>query len=232
MIQTSNPLCVALDELEPDANEAMADRLADVVGMLKLGLTGFVTGGPELVRRLVGRAPLFLDLKFHDIPAQVEGAVRNVARLGVAYTNVHAAGGSRMIKAAVAGGGEEIEVLAVTVLTSLDDSDLEAIGLTGPSETAVLRLAEMALDAGASGLVCSPREVGVVRARFGPSESGGPVLVVPGIRPEGAELGGHRRIHTPMAALGAGADHIVVGRPITTARDPGAVARGIVEEIL
>jgi orotidine-5'-phosphate decarboxylase len=231
VIQTSNPLCVALDELEPDANEAMADRLADVVGMLKLGLTGFVTGGPELVRRLVPRAPLFLDLKFHDIPAQVEGAVRNVARLGVSYTNVHAAGGSRMVKAAVAGGGEEVEVLAVTVLTSLDDSDLAALGLAGPSETAVLRLAEKALDAGASGLVCSAREVEAIRARFGPSERGGPVLVVPGIRPQGADAGDQQRIHTPTAALEAGADHIVVGRPITTAPDPRAAAKRIVEEI-
>jgi orotidine-5'-phosphate decarboxylase len=231
VIHTSNPLCVALDELEPNANEAMADRLTDVVGMLKLGLTGFVTGGPALVRSLVRRAPLFLDLKFHDIPAQVEGAVRNVASLGVSYTNVHAAGGSRMVKAAVAGGGDEVEVLAVTVLTSLDDSDLAAVGLAGPTETAVLRLAEMALDAGASGLVCSPREVEAVRARFGPSESGGPVLVVPGIRPEGTEAGDHQRVHTPAAALSAGADHIVVGRPITTAPDPGACARRIVEEI-
>jgi orotidine-5'-phosphate decarboxylase len=231
VIQTSNPLCVALDELEPGANEAMADRLADVAGMLKLGLTGFAAGGPELVRRLVPRGPLFLDLKFHDIPAQVEGAVRNVARLGVSYTNVHATGGSRMIKAAVAGGGEDVEVLAVTVLTSLDDSDLAAIGLAGPTESAVLRLAEMALDAGASGLVCSAREVEAVRARFGPSERGGPVLVVPGIRPPGADTGDQRRIQTPTAALEAGADHIVVGRPITTAPDPRAAAKRIVEEI-
>jgi orotidine-5'-phosphate decarboxylase len=231
VIQTSNPLCVALDELDPGANEAMADGLADVVGMLKLGLTGFAMGGPELVRRLVLRAPLFLDLKLHDIPAQVEGAVRNIARLGVSYTNVHAAGGSRMVKAAVAGGGEEVEVLAVTVLTSLDDSDLAAIGLAGPSESAVLRLAEIALDAGASGLVCSAREVEAVRARFGPSERGGPVVVVPGIRPPDAETGDHRRIHTQAAALDAGADHIVVGRPITTAPDPGAAARRIVEEV-
>ena len=108
MTRTSNPLCVALDELVPSANEAMADRLAGVAGMLKLGLTGFSMGGPNLVRSLAGRAPLFLDLKFHDIPAQVEGAVRSVAELGVAYTNVHAAGGSRMVEAAVAGGDNEV----------------------------------------------------------------------------------------------------------------------------
>jgi orotidine-5'-phosphate decarboxylase len=231
VIRTSNPLCVALDELDPSANEAMADRLAGVAGMLKLGLTGFSMGGPNLVRSLAGRAPLFLDLKFHDIPAQVEGAVRSVAGLGVAYTNVHAAGGSRMVEAAVAGGDNDVEVLAVTVLTSLDDSDLAAIGLAGPTETAVLRLAEMALGAGASGLVCSPREVDAVRDEFGARESGGPVLVVPGIRPLGAKGGGHRRADTPAAALGAGADHIVVGRPVTTAPDPRAAAEQILEEI-
>jgi orotidine-5'-phosphate decarboxylase len=231
VIHTSNPLCVALDELDPTANEAMADRLTGVVGMLKLGLTGFAAGGPDLVRSLVRRGPLFLDLKFHDIPAQVEGAVRNVARLGVAYTNVHAAGGSRMVKAAVAGGGDEVDVLAVTVLTSLDDPDLAAIGLAGPSETAVLRLADLALDAGAAGLVCSAREVAAVRARFGPRERGGPVLVVPGIRPQGTETGDQQRIDTPAAALEAGADHIVVGRPVTTAPDPAAAARRILGEL-
>jgi orotidine-5'-phosphate decarboxylase len=231
VIHTSNPLSVALDELDPAVNEDMADRLTDVAGMLKLGLTAFVSGGPDLVRNLVRRGPVFLDLKFHDIPAQVEGAVRNVARLGVAYTNVHAAGGSRMVKAAVAGGGDDVDVLAVTVLTSLDDPDLAAVGLAGPSEVAVLRLAELALDAGAAGLVCSPREVAAIRARFGPRERGGPVLVVPGIRPQGAETGDQRRIDTPAAALEAGADHIIVGRPITTAPDPAAAARGILDEL-
>jgi orotidine-5'-phosphate decarboxylase len=225
VIHTSNPLCVALDELDPAANEAMADRLTGVVGMLKLGVTGFAAGGPDLVRSLVRSAPVFLDLKLHDIPAQVEGAVRNVARLGAAYTNVHAAGGARMVKAAVAGGGDEVDVLAVTVLTSLDDPDLAAVGLAGPSETAVLRLA------GASGLVCSAREVAAIRASFGPREDGGPVLVVPGIRPQGTEKEDQQRIDTPAAALEAGADHIVVGRPITTAPDPVAAAKRIVDEI-
>jgi orotidine-5'-phosphate decarboxylase len=229
--RTSNPLCVALDEPDPRANEEMADRLAGVAGMLKLGLTGFSAGGPELVRSLVRRAPLFLDLKFHDIPAQVEGAVRSVAALGVTYTNVHAAGGSGMVEAAVAGGGNEVDVLAVTVLTSLDEPDLAAIGLAGPAESAVHRLAAMALDAGVSGLVCSAREVGAVRDKFGPRDNGGPVVVVPGIRPAGAEGGGHRRADAPAAAIGAGADYIVVGRPVTTAPDPRAAAERILEEI-
>jgi orotidine-5'-phosphate decarboxylase len=175
------------------------------------------------------RKPLFLDLKFHDIPAQVEGAVAAVAALGASYTTVHASGGSDMIKAAVAAAGEDLTVLAVTVLTSLDDNDLTAIGMEGTAEESVLRLADVALSAGADGLVCSPLELPSLRDRFGARASGGPLLVVPGIRPAGAHAGDQRRTLGPSEAIAAGADVLVIGRPITAAADPGAAAAAILD---
>jgi orotidine-5'-phosphate decarboxylase len=167
--------------------------------------------------------PVFLDLKLHDIPATVEGAARSAAASGASLLTVHAAGGAEMVRAAVKGAGGRLRVLAVTVLTSLDADALDAVGLAGPPEAAVVRLARLAVGAGAGGLVCSPHEVGAVRAAVG----AGPLLVVPGVRPEGAARGDQARVATPEAAVAAGADVIVVGRPLRDAPDPVAAARAI-----
>jgi orotidine-5'-phosphate decarboxylase len=173
---------------------------------------------------------VFLDLKLHDIPAQVAGAVEAVAGMGVAYTTVHAFGGRAMLEAAAETAPEGLQVLAVTVLTSLDDGDLAGFGIAEDAEKTVLRLADLALSCGVSGLVCSPREVEGVRERHGaPPE--GPLLVVPGIRPSGSDDGDQRRTSGAREAARAGADILVVGRPITRSSDPATAARTIKEEI-
>jgi orotidine-5'-phosphate decarboxylase len=199
--------------------------------MLKVGLQAFVSGGPELVRRVAKEAPVFLDLKLHDIPAQVGSSVSAVADLDVALLTVHASGGRDMLRAAVDAAGDRVTVLAVTVLTSLDEEDLKHAGIAGGAEAQVLRLAELALSADAPGLVCSPLEVAAIRARFGARSAGGPLLVVPGIRPSGSETSDQRRTLDPRAAIDAGADVIVVGRPITESSDPVAAAEAIVADI-
>jgi orotidine-5'-phosphate decarboxylase len=170
---------------------------------------------------------VFLDLKLHDIPATVEGAARSAAATGAALLTVHASGGADMVAAAVRGAGPGTRVLAVTVLTSLDAAALEAIGLAGPPDAAVVRLARLAVAAGAGGLVCSPHEVAQVRAAVGP----GPLLVVPGVRPAGAAKGDQARVATPEDAVRAGADVIVIGRPLRDAPDPVAAARAIAATI-
>jgi orotidine-5'-phosphate decarboxylase len=228
-VTVSNPICVALDTPSPEETRALAASLAGEVGAVKVGLTSFALGGAELVRDLVRAGDVFLDLKLHDIPAQVEGAVGAVADLGVSITTVHASGGRAMLQgAANAAQGSDLKVVAVTVLTSLDDSDLEDLGVGGTAQETVLRFAEVALSAGVHGLVCSPHEVASLRDRFGAYEKGGPYLVVPGIRPTGASQGDQRRTLTPKQAMDAGADLLVVGRPITQAPDPIAAVRDIV----
>lgn len=219
-------LCVALDARERAEIERLADLVAPHAGMLKIGLTAFVAHGPALITAIKERRDVFLDLKLHDIPAQVEGASAAAADLGASFVTVHAAGGQSMIKAAVAAAGDT-KVLAVTVLTSLDEADLDRIGIAGPSGDAVLRLASLAVDAGAAGIVCSPREVARLRGALGPE----PVLVVPGIRPSGAAPDDQRRVLTPAEAAAAGADVLVVGRPITSAADPAEAAQSIAAEV-
>lgn len=201
------------------------------MGAFKIGLTTFTTGGDDLVRRLVETRPVFLDLKFHDIPAQVRGAVDSVARLGATYTTVHASGGEQMVSAAVEGADGRVAVLAVTVLTSIDDAVLADVGVSDPAEKQVLRLAELALGAGAQGLVCSPLEIEAIRQKFGRSDDGGPLIVVPGVRPPGTAADDQQRTSSPRAALQAGADLIVVGRPITQTDDPGAAASALLADI-
>ena len=223
-----NALCVALDAREPARNVELARSVADHVGHVKIGLTSFTAGGSALARELAGIRPLFVDLKLHDIPAQVETAVANISSLGASLTTVHAAGGPDMIKAAVAAAPPELKIVAVTVLTSLDDSILESMGFRGPAQDAVLRLAGMALGAGADGLVCSPLEVAAIRDRFGDD----PFLVVPGIRPAEHTDDDQRRTLSPREALEAGADLLVVGRPITAAADPAAAAASIRSELV
>ena len=222
-----NPLCVALDAREPERNLDIARDVAECVGYLKLGLTSFTAGGPSHARELIGVRPLFVDLKLHDIPAQVESAVANIGALGASLTTVHAAGGPDMVKAAVASAPKTLKVIAVTILTSIDDTTLERTGIRGPAQDAVLRLADLALGAGADGLVCSPLEVSAIRERFGPD----PFLVVPGIRPAGSSADDQRRTLGPKEALDAGASLLVVGRPITNASDPAHAAREIARSL-
>jgi orotidine-5'-phosphate decarboxylase len=217
-------ICAALDFGSWREAEPFARAVAPAVGMLKVGLEMFVAEGPPAVHAAaaLGR-PVFLDLKLHDIPNTVEGAARSAAASGASLLTVHAAGGPAMVRAAVKGAGGKVRILAVTVLTSLDDATLAAVGLAGPAEAAVVRLARLAVGAGAGGIVCSPHEVRAVRAAVGPH----PLLVVPGVRPAGAAKGDQARVATPEEAVAAGADVIVVGRPLRDGPDPVDAARRI-----
>jgi orotidine-5'-phosphate decarboxylase len=220
-----NRLVVALDRADADEAERLARVLAGEVGLLKVGLELFVAAGPAVVGRVREHAPVFLDLKLHDIPATVEGAARGAARLGARLLTVHAVGGPAMVEAAVRGaeagaaeaGVEPPGVIAVTVLSSLG----------GESLASPASLAFEAVAAGAAGCVVSGEDVGEVRQVLGEE----PVLVVPGIRPEGSSSNDHVRVLTPREAVRAGADFLVIGRPVTEAADPAAMARGIVARI-
>ena len=219
-----NRICAALDVGDPGAAERLASRLLGHVGLFKVGLELFVAHGRaavEAVRRF--GQPIFLDLKLHDIPQTVEGAARGAASLAVDYVTVHASGGAEMIRAARR-ALPRTKLLAVTALTSLGPDDLDAVGL---SRDAVPRLAKLAMGAGADGIVCSPQEVAALRAALGP----GPLLVVPGIRPAGAGSGDQRRTGTPAEAVRAGANILVIGRPLRDAPDPAAAADAIAREI-
>lgn len=229
-VSLDNPVCVALDLADADAITAMAIKVEEHVGVYKIGLTAFAGAGPALVSELGSRRPVFVDLKLHDIPAQVAGAVDAIAAGGASYTTVHASGGSDMIRAAVE-AADRVTILAVTVLTSLDSAVLQRVGFSGNAQSIVLRLAEEALGAGAPGLVCSPLEIFALRETFGTRASGGPLLVVPGIRSQGAARDDQRRTLSAREAMDAGADMIVVGRPITASPDPATAARQLQEEL-
>lgn len=220
-------LCVALDAPDLATAESWAGAVAPHAGLLKVGLELFSAEGGAAVRRIAAHRPVFLDVKLHDIPNTVAGAIRSLAPLGPAWITVHAAGGAAMVeaarKAAEAGGGVRPRILAVTVLTSLDAAALAATGVAGGPVQQVLRLARLAMAAGADGLVCSPREVRPIRDALGEL----PVLVVPGVRPTGSAADDQARTATPEQVARDGADWIVVGRPITQAADPGAAARAI-----
>ena len=226
MTQPSTGLIAALDSVDPQRVLAWARATAPHCGLLKLGLEFFLANGASGVRLITDR-PIFLDLKLHDIPTTVAGGVRAVLPLQPAMLTLHAAGGSAMVQAArreaeQAGAARPL-LLAVTVLTSLDAEALHATGVAGGPRQQVLRLARLALDAGADGLVCSAHEVAMLRDAVGRT----PVLVVPGIRPDGADSGDQARVMTPRQARDAGADWVVVGRPITQAADPAAAAAAI-----
>jgi orotidine-5'-phosphate decarboxylase len=215
------PIAVALDAPSLETAARWAGLVTPYVSTVKIGLQLYLRYGPDAVDSIRGASgvKVFLDLKLHDIPVTVAGAARAVGRLRPAILTVHAAGGAAMIKAAIQ-AAPQTSIAAVTVLTSLGDHDLAAIGMAGPAHDAVRRLALMAVEAGASGLVCSPNEVAAVRAEVGPDIT----LITPGIRPAGADAQDQARIATPEAALTAGADLLVIGRPITGAPDPGAAA--------
>lgn len=233
-------LIAALDTTDPARARALAHALSPHCGMLKLGLEFYLAHGPAGVRGtldgLPAPRPVFLDLKLHDIPNTVAGAVRAVLPLRPRLVTLHAAGGGAMVEAArravedgVRRPGDEGRplLIAVTVLTSLDTEALHATGVAGGPRQQVLRLARLALSAGADGVVCGVHEAAMLRGALG----AGPVLVVPGIRPAGATAGDQARMGTPRQAAEAGADWIVVGRPITAAPDPAAAAAAIAQEI-
>ncbi len=222
-------LIVALDTADCARAASWAMAVGPYCGLVKLGLAFFSANGPAGVRALADR-PVFLDLKLHDIPNTVGGAVGALMPLRPRMLTVHAGGGGAMIAAARAACGEGPErplLLGVTVLTSLDAADLGGMGVSGGVEAQVVRLARVAVGNGADGVVCSPLEVRALRAALGPEA----VLVVPGIRPRGASVEDQARVMTPERAVAAGADYIVVGRPVTGAADPGAAARAIAESI-
>jgi orotidine-5'-phosphate decarboxylase len=211
----------------------MAEQLRGQAGLFKVGLELFSAEGPALVRELVRLgAGVFLDLKFHDIPNTVRGAAREAARLGVTLLDVHASGGRPMMQAALEGvregasGPKAPLMLGVTILTSLAADDLAEIGWNDSPENSVIRLARLAHSAGLGGVVASPREAAAIRRALGPAF----VIVTPGIRPATA-TDDQARVSTPEAAIRAGADYLVVGRPITQAPDPPAAAEAILDEI-
>lgn len=222
-------LIVALDVPTADGARALVDRLSGKVGMFKVGSQLFTAAGPPLVRELVGRGEkVFLDLKYHDIPQTVANAVAEASLLGVSLLTVHALGGRAMMEAAVGAlPAVGSRLLAVTILTSHDDASLEAIGVSGAVTEGVRRLARLARQARADGVVASPQEAEIVRAACGPDF----LIVTPGIRPAGAGVDDQARPATPAAAIRAGADYLVVGRPIAQADDPAAAAAAIVREI-
>ena len=218
------PIAVALDAPNLDTAARWANLVTPHVSTVKIGLELYLRYGPEAVASVRGASnvAVFLDLKLNDIPATVAGAARSVARLRPELLTVHAVGGMAAVRAAVE-AAPDTKIVAVTVLTSLGDTDLERLGVAGPVGDAVRRLAALAVEAGARGLVCSPREVAAVRAEVGPDIT----LITPGVRPAGSEANDQARIATPEEALQAGADLLVIGRPITGAADPGAAAAAI-----
>lgn len=224
-------VAVALDSSEREEVLRLARALLGRVGVAKVGLEAFTAHGPGLVAEVhrIG-VPVFLDLKLHDIPNTVERAARNAARLGVAMLTVHASGGEAMLRAAVAGAANAERppaVLAVTVLTSLDDASLVDLGISGGAAGRVTAWAALAQRCGCAGVVCSPQEASGLRSALGPNM----LLVTPGVRPAGASSGDQRRVATPREAIAAGADLLVVGRPITAAPDPVVAAELILAEM-
>ncbi len=230
-------LYCALDTIDLAQARLWAGQVAGHVDGVKLGLEFFLAHGPAGVRAIQGVGlPIFLDLKLHDIPNTVASAVRAVAGLGVAVMTVHASGGSAMLRAAVESARETAakagvpvpSIVGVTVLTSLADEDLQQTGQLGPLPDQVVRLAQLAVASGLAGVVSSAKEAALLRARLGPK----PLLVVPGIRPTWADAGDQKRIVTPGEAVRLGGNLLVVGRPITAARDPADAARRVREDMM
>jgi orotidine-5'-phosphate decarboxylase len=222
-----NRLIAALDTPSRAAADALVGKLDGVPSWVKIGLELFCAEGPSIVRELSARGlAIMLDLKLHDIPETVGRATANVAGLGAGLLTVHASGGHAMLEAAVKAAGD-MRILAVTVLTSLDDSDLAQIGAMAPVADLVKKRAQLAVAAGCHGIVASPHEVAILR-EFVPADF---LVVTPGVRPEGSPAGDQKRVMTPRQARAAGADLVVIGRPLRDSQNPAATARAIVEEL-
>ena len=224
-------LIVALDVPSPEAVPPVLAALGETVGFYKIGLELFCAGGPAVVQAVAGTGKrIFLDLKLHDIPRTVERAVASCLKFGVELLTLHASGSKAMIAAAaqaVREAGSGTRLLAVTVLTSMDQSDLDLLGVTRPMQAQVAALGTMAIAAGAHGLVCSPQEVAALRRALGPE----PWLVTPGVRPVGGDVGDQKRVATPGQAIRDGSTHLVIGRPILGAADKRAAAEAIRAEM-
>lgn len=226
-MQPGNRLIAALDVASREAADELLARLDGVPSWVKIGLELFTAEGPAIVEHVAKRGySVMLDLKLHDIPETVARATARLAHLGASLCTVHAAGGRAMLQAAAAAAGP-MKLLAVTVLTSLDEQDLVDIGARGPMAELVTRRAALAIACGCGGIVASPNELVALRATL-PAESW---LVTPGIRPAGASAGDQKRITTPAAARAAGADLLVVGRPLRDAASPADAARAILAEL-
>ncbi len=224
-MQAVDRLIVAADLSSRDEILRLADELHGVAGIIKIGLQAFVANGPALVREVVARGErVFLDLKIHDIPNTAKHAVREAASLGATMLTVHTTGGEAMLSASA---DPSLLVLGVTILTSMDESELSGVGIAGTPLEAAVRLATIARRSGLRGVVASPLEIGAIRNACGD----GFLIITPGIRPAGAEAGDQKRTMTPRDALAAGADYIVVGRPITGAPDRRAAALKIIDEM-
>lgn len=230
----ASPVLVALDTTDLAKAKAWVDALSPHVGGFKIGNEFFFAQGPEGVRQALGTRPFFFDQKWHDIPNTVAGALRASLPLKPTIVNVHASGGLAMMQAAKTAADEAVAlglprpaVIAVTVLTSMSDGDLQQVGQQGPSPQQVLRLARLAAEAGLDGVVASPQEIAAIRAACGKDF----LIVTPGVRPAWAAANDQKRTMTPAEAIAAGADYLVIGRPITAAADPIAAAQKIAAEI-
>lgn len=222
-------LIVALDVPDAKAAQRLIQQIGDTAVFYKVGLQLFTAEGPGVVAELARSGhKVFLDLKLHDIPNTVSHAVQAAGKLGISLLTVHASGGIEMLKAAVEAAGSQLDILAVTVLTSLNDLRLQEVGVGGGTTDQVLRLAALARTAGCQGVVASPWEVSQLRKALGE----GPLIVSPGIRPAGASRNDQERIATPKEAIRSGASYLVVGRPITHAADPVQAIEGILAEMI
>lgn len=234
--EARDAIIIALDMSREEAIE-LCDKLAGKARWVKVGMTLFYRYGPAIVEEMRERGfNVFLDLKLHDIPFQIRGAAYSASLGGADILSIHGLGGAAMIaegragaeEAAAERGGERTKLIAISVLTSMDKEALESIGVTDDVADEVARLARLAVGAGADGIVCSPQEAQGMRELLGPEA----LIVTPGVRPAGADVGDQKRISTPAAAIAAGASKLVVGRPITKAEDPVAAFEGIVSELV
>jgi orotidine-5'-phosphate decarboxylase len=227
MVPARQRLIVALDVCSSSEAQKLVGTLGESVQIYKVGMQLYTAEGPQVVRDLIASGrDVFLDLKYHDIPNTVGAAVTEASQLGVRMLTVHAAGGSKMLRAAVEAAKGALQVLAVTILTSMEAADLNEIGVPGQIVDQVTNLASIALESGCAGLVSSARELPALRRKFGSDF----VAVIPGVRPTGSARGDQARVVTPAEAISAGATHIVVGRPITSAPDPVAAVESILAE--
>ncbi len=230
---TTSPLPIiycAIDTKDMGKAKELSETLSSVGVGIKLGMEFFNTHGPQGVQTILSgrvKPSVFLDLKYHDIPNTVAGAVSAASSLDVAYLNVHASGGTEMMRAGLAACNGNTKLLAVTVLTSMNESLLDAVGQGHDPAAQVLRLAHLTHDAGLAGVVCSAHEIKQLRNALPKSF----VLMVPGIRPQGSDVGDQKRVMTPKEAMDAGATHLVIGRPITGAPDPAQAARDILASL-
>jgi orotidine-5'-phosphate decarboxylase len=225
---SAEKIIVALDVATSKEALRLSSLLADDVGLFKIGLQIYTAEGPALIRSISSLGPkVFLDLKLHDIPNTVAKAVESAGKLGVRMLTIHLSGGSEMIRAAVSARSNDLLLLGVTVLTSSTDETLAETGIAEKTSDQVLRLARLGVANGIDGLVASPHEARMLRAEFGDKIK----IVTPGIRPAGSDPGDQKRFATPREAIDAGADYLVIGRPITGASDPKSVAQHVAEDL-